>query len=55
MVFILLWRVCGLSGRTVRHAIEVLEDLDGEIEDYKQVGWRVAVLWKGAGKVIRKS
>ena len=55
---LLLDRVCLVSGCTVRHIVRLpvdlaSEDLAKEVAEYRAVGWRVAILWKGASTLLR--
>ena len=48
----LLERVCQVSGRTVRHIIRLDEEMSPEdqardIEQYRDLGWTVHILWRG--------
>ena len=53
MDFILIWRTRHRSGVTLRRVIGILEELDDQIDDFRNAGWRVVVLWKGVSRFIR--
>ena len=53
----LLERICQASGNTVRHIIQLPGDLSAgdlarEVEEYREVGWRVSILWRGSWAVM---
>ena len=52
-VLLLLERTCQCSGQLVRHTLHLADNLHPkalakEIAEYREVGWRVCVLWRGA-------
>ena len=53
----LLEPICQASGTTVRHIIRLRGDLSArdltrEVEEYREVGWRVSMLWRGSCAVM---
>ena len=53
----LLERICQASRTTVRHNIQLPGDLSAgdlarEVEEYREVGWRVSILWRGSWAVM---
>ena len=53
MEFILIWFVDD-SGLTVRRVIGIFtEDRKQQVEDFRNAGWHVVLLWNGVGKWIK--